>query len=370
MNMDTTTACQRYGKDLTEAAEFFRSIAWIIDDNPDSIMNYVSHPVITRLTTDTNSTCLQRTKILEALAYGDAGVMLAAPGPSLSGILLHELGTAEQKEIFFDHVRSLKARTFMAVTEPEKGSDPYHLQTQLLEDNTNKNIFWLAGEKWLIGNGASGIIGTVIVRSSYEPLGISAILLTPEDLRREGLYRTKLSTAGMNGVQLSYFEFNHFKVLRENILGQHLKSDLTSLVKSFNRMRPNIGALAIGLAQAVIDYIAMERTRLKFSEKFKLDQLTIKLEITRQLLQKAAYAVDSKPLESTAISSLAKINATHLTEEICAEAFGFFGQGSFFKHPWLAKWYRDAFAFEYMEGTTDTQRNYIFEGIQAKSFRQ
>lgn len=368
--MDKDAAYLRYGKDLVEAAEFYRSIAWIIDDNPDSIINYISHPIITLLTTDTHSTCLERVKILEALSYGDAGVMLASPGPSLSGILLRELGTAEQRELFFDYVRSLKARTFLAVTEPKKGSDANNMQSQLIVNPEDADTFILNGEKWLVGNGACGTIGTIIVRSSSGPLGITAILLTANDLKQKGLYRTRLATAGMSGVQLSYLSFKNFKVHRENILGQHLKPlnrGMLGLIKTFNRMRPCVGALAIGLAQAVIDYIKSERKNLRIHEKFKLDQLIIKLEIGRQLLQKAAYAVDCKPLESTAVISLAKVNATHIAEEISAESFSFFGQGSFFDHPWLAKWYRDVFAFEYMEGTTDIQRKNIFRGAVSQS---
>ncbi len=49
---------------------------------------------------------------------------------------------------------------------------------------------------------------------------------------------------------------------------------------------------------------------------------------------------------------MAKIEAIRLVEEITADAFAAFGPKVIFEHPYLEKWYRDARAFEYMEGTS------------------
>jgi len=363
-HMNLTTALARYGKDLMEDVELFRRIAFAIDKEPRSIIDYYNNPAISRLLGDRNSLCIERTQKLEALAYGDAGVMLACPGPSLSGLILREIGTPEQNDLFFNYIISHKAHTFLAVTEPNKGSDAGRMQAVLTQDAENPNRVWLNGEKWLVGNGAIASIGIVIARTSPGPLGIAAVMITPDELSQPGLYRTTLPLLGLRGAQLSYLAFNNFPVKKANILGRHLSPmnrGMMALIKTFNRMRPCVGALALGTAQAILDYIDLNCPRLTKSYAYHYARLATLIHVTRQLLHKAAIAVDKNPFESSLIS-LAKMKATQTAETLATEAFGFFGAGAFFEHPWLTKWYRDVFGFEYMEGTTNMQKKNIAQG--------
>jgi len=370
-NFNKNDAFVRYGRYFTDAAEYFRNIALEIAEQPELILQHLEHPIMKYLAQDRHSTCLERTKILEALAYGDAGVMLAAPGPSLSGLIIRELGTTEQQELFYSYVSKNKARTFFAVTEPDKGSDASNLQTKLIRKDNSSENFSLTGEKWLVGNGASGTIGTVMARIAPGPLGIVVVLLTPELLQQENqLIRSKLPMACLQGAQLAYLAFDSLAVPPTNVLGMQLpatKRGLTAIIATFNKMRPCVGALALGLAQAVLDYISLERTKLLSNEKFKLAGLKTQLEVARQLIHKAAVLADTNPSDTAAIS-LAKLNATHLAETITTIAFDYFGKGAFFEHPWLAKWYRDSFCFEFMEGTTQIQNNHIFASALKNEF--
>jgi acyl-CoA dehydrogenase len=368
MNTDIniSTAVTRYGKEHAEDAEFLRSIAFIIDENPEAITDYYDHPAITRLIQDRSSTCLDRTKRLEALAYGDAGAMLACPGPSLSGLILREIGTVQQQKLFFDYVAAKKARTFLAVTEPNKGSDAGAMQARLQKDVNDPSSILLSGEKWLVGNGALATIGIVMARTSAGPLGITAALIMPDQLsnNNSNLFRTTLPMLGLRGAQLSYLSFQNFSIKKENLLGQHLNAmsrGMMAVIKTFNRMRPCVGALALGTAQAILDYIDIHRRSLNKNEEEHYGRLTALVQATRELLHKSARAVEKNSFESALISA-AKIKATHVAEKVAAKSLEFFGQGALLEHPRLEKWYRDVFGFEYMEGTTDIQKKNIAQG--------
>lgn len=361
---------KRYGADAISNIDFFRSIAFIIEDNPNHIVQYLDHPSIGSLVKDRSSSCIERTQWLEMLAYGDAGVLLASPGPSLSGLIVRELGNPEQQEIFFNHVATHKARTFLAVTEPNYGSDANMMQTALEKDSHDPDLFRLTGEKWLVGNGVCGSIGVVIARTSPGPLGITAVLLPPVKLLEAAnngkthIARKLLPTVGLMGAQLSRLTFTDCPIEREYMLGRHLSvvhRGMLAVIKTFNRMRPCVGALALGLAQAILDYIQINRLRLNSYETDVFIRLSLSVDVARQLLHSAAIEVDKNPLSSAAVS-LAKMQATYVAEMVARQAFIFFGKGAFFEHPWLAKWYRDCFAFEYMEGTTSIHKKNIFQG--------
>ncbi|NNM59140.1 MAG: hypothetical protein HKM04_04935 [Legionellales bacterium] len=108
-NINYELASQYYPASILDTINFFRNIAMEIDSSAESIQNHLQHPGIHNLCFDRESTCLARTKLLEALSYGDASVLLACPGPSLSGLMLRELGSEEQKAYFFNYIETNKA---------------------------------------------------------------------------------------------------------------------------------------------------------------------------------------------------------------------------------------------------------------------
>src|SRR3989338_3517940 len=97
MSIDQALIERHYGKKFIGDINFFRSIALVIDQNPSAINQYLKNNSISALAFDRESSCLDRTKFLEALSYGDSGVVLSCPGPSLAGLILRELGSEEQK---------------------------------------------------------------------------------------------------------------------------------------------------------------------------------------------------------------------------------------------------------------------------------
>lgn len=363
LDINPTVALKHYPKHLLETMQTFREIALEIDKTPEAIDKFIQHEGIRSLCIDRDSTCLSRTKLLEALSYGDPGVLLACPGPSLSGLMLRELGSFEQKEYFFNLIETKHCATFLAVTEPNKGSDAGQMQTQIKKlDEDNYEIY---GQKWLVGHGADAPIGVLVARTSSGPLGITAVLLTPEvmDSARDTLHREHLDVIGLHGARLSRFVFNGLKIQRQHILGYHLspiKRGMMAVMKTFNRMRPGVAAFALGHSQAVVDY-ARTNLVLTSEQKNYLDTIDAEIMAARLLLYKAALRVDQNAVES-AYASVAKVKSTLIAEKATHAVIDLFG-ANYLLHPLLMKWQRDTYGYEYMEGTSHIQLKHVYHGF-------
>lgn len=368
IGIDYELATKHYPDNLLNTMQYFRDIALEIDKNPAKIKKHLSCPGIQNLCFDRDSDCLSRTKLLEALSYGDAGVLLACPGPSLSGLMLRELGNDIQKEYFFNYVEKNNATTFLAVTEPGKGSDAGQMQTQLKK--IDENHYEIYGEKWLVGHGADAEIGTLVARTSTGPLGITAVLLTPDILKSVGptLYKEHLDVVGLRGARLSRFVFNGLKIPRANILGHHLspiKRGMMAVMKTFNRMRPGVAAFALGHAQATIDYVKRNLS-LTADNVSQIELLDAEILATRLMLYQAAIRVDQDSEES-AYASVAKVKATAVAEKVVNFAMKQFG-AKYLEHPLLMKWQRDVYGYEYMEGTSHIQLKHVCQGYMNHKF--
>ena len=184
----------RYGEELYSYAIDFRKIALFIDRDPLSIVNYYHLPAIHYLISDKNSTALERTLYLEAFSYGDPGVLLASPGPSLSGLMLRELGSQYQIDTFYSMIQLQKMRTFFALTELKKGSDANNIETALVK---KEGKYFLTGEKCFFGNGAVAETGIVLARINPSPVGMRAIWLNPEMFKSKEIEKHLLAMASL-----------------------------------------------------------------------------------------------------------------------------------------------------------------------------
>lgn len=325
MIINEILARQHYPESLMESINYFRNISFEIDKDPSLIKNHLNFFSIKACAEDRQSSCFERTKRIEALSYGDPGVLLACPGPSLSGLMVRELGNSEQKEQFFSYISEKLSTTFLAVTEPSKGSDAGKMQTILKKQGVDD--YQLFGEKYLVGHGANAPLGVVVARLSRGPLGIIAVLLTPDILSSHypSLHRKHLNTVGLRGARLSHLTFSGLKIKDHHVLGLHLsptQRGMMAVIKTFNRMRPGVAAFAVGHAQAIIDYA---KTNFHFShdQKNSITALNTELMSVRMMLYDAAKAIDDDPMKGGYASS-AKKKSTELIEKIFSTLFFLF----------------------------------------------
>jgi len=298
--------------------------------------------------------CSEQVIVYEELARVDAAAALALPGPAMSGFVVSHLGDQAQRERYYSLLASTATWTFFGMTEPARGSDPAAMTTALREDETGGLV--LDGVKRFIGNGTRATIGVVFARRSPGPLGINAVLLETD---RPGFTAVPLDTLGLRGLQLSELRMDQVPVADVDLLGRRsgTRQGMWAATRTFNRFRPVVSSLALGVAQAAYDYVLEHRP----AARERLEDLAGRLHGTRALILAAAESADHDPGDGT-LASAAKIRATALAEESTTTAVRLLGPGARFEHPMLDKWFRDARGFEYMEGTANIQRLTLAQG--------
>jgi acyl-CoA dehydrogenase len=370
MKMPYVNPEQRYGNEFINYARLFRKVCLEVDENPDVIFEYGNRSAVQFLLNDRTSNTLERTCYLEAYAYGDPGVVLACPGPSLSGLMIRELGTKEQIDGFYNFLQTHLARTFFALTEPTVGSDAAALKCTLTPIKNLKGRYYLNGEKCLFGNGEAGKIGVILARTHTGPLGIRAVLITPEILNSNHGWITRkgLPMIGLRGAQIAYMRFNNCPIDSQQLLGEHLRPmqhGMMAVIKTFNRLRTGVGALAIGQAQAVLDYLYESKKIWNLSEKNYYCDLYYQVDAARQLLINSAKKIDLNPSDSFSVS-VSKVQATQIAEKVISRCIDMLDPAVLLENQWLAKCYRDSFAWEFMEGTKNMQLKNVHQTFKER----
>ncbi|GAA0362248.1 acyl-CoA dehydrogenase family protein [Micromonospora gifhornensis] len=302
--------------------------------------------------------CVERVVVLEELARVDAGAVLALPGPSMSSSVIGDLADDDQRQRFWERITAEPTWTFFAMTEPTHGSDPSGMRTTVRRDGDG---FLLNGTKRYIGNAARSRIGIVFARRGAGPLGMVAVLV---DTDLPGFTAAPLSTRGVRALQLSELRMAEVPVTEDDILGRHrsaTRQGMWAATRTFNRYRPVVSCLALGVAQAAYDLVVTERRGYRVAERHLLTDWEQRLTGTRALVLAAARSADANPGDGT-LAAAAKLRATRLAEEITTTAVRLLGPGARWEHPILDKLLRDARAFEFMEGTGNVQRLTLAEG--------
>jgi alkylation response protein AidB-like acyl-CoA dehydrogenase len=362
-----------------EAARELRAWALLVDTDPDAMRACLESAVCRMVLAagtpvkyrpaggpppvepSRDESCLEAVVATVELARGDAGAILACPGPALAGLAVRHLGSDGQQQHFYGRLADGRTWTFFAMTEPDRGSDATAIQTRLEPDGSGGYLLY--GRKRYIGNGARGGIGVVFARTGRSPLSIRAVMVEPP---APGWSGRRLAMVGLRGACLSELEFDGVPVAREMLLGEHLpptRRGMWGAIKTFNNMRVQVGALAVGTALAVCDYVAEHRVETRRRGDAGLAVVRARAEAARQLLYQAAVRVDRDP-DRGYLSCAAKLNATSVAVETARWGAAALGPASLIEHPLLEKWTRDACSFEFMEGTGNIQRLHVAQGYQ------
>ncbi|MGW4898433.1 acyl-CoA dehydrogenase family protein [Kitasatospora sp. NPDC004240] len=363
-----------------EWADQIRPLVLDLDADPEVVRDHLDLPLVTYLSRTPipqehqsdplvidghayyGTGGLERVVFCEEIAAVDTGMLLAAPGPSLSGVLVHLLGDPEQQAWFYGRLLEKPTWTFLALTEPERGSDAGSLTTTLTPGADGGPLL-LNGAKKFIGNAARGELGVVFARTRPGPLGVVAALVETD---QPGFKAEPFGTVGLRGNQISEVALTDVEVPEERVLGRHLsptRRGMMGAVQGFNRLRPGVAALALGIARGAHEYVLANRRTLRADEAARVERTALRIEGVRRLVRRAGVAVDRDEPSLGHLASAAKAQAAQLAEEVTTEALEYFGAGARLEHPLLDKYARDARGVEFMEGTRNIQRLNLFQGL-------
>ncbi|MFE7524844.1 acyl-CoA dehydrogenase family protein [Kitasatospora sp. NPDC057542] len=304
---------------------------------------------------------LEKVVFLEEGAWGDLGLMLSSPGAPMASVLVDELGDPGQKEWFYGQVLAEPTWTFFALTEPAHGSDAAAMSTTITRISPEEP--WrLTGAKRYVGNAARARLGAVFARTGKGPLGVSAVLV---DTDAPGFTAEPIETLGLRAAQLGAITLDSVEVAPERLLGRHLPASrrgMAGWLRTFNRLRPVVASMGVGLARAAHEYTLANRRRFSAEEQSRVEAVARRIESVRRLTRRAAAAVDADP-GAGELANIAKLRAARLAEDVTLGALDFFGPAARVRHPVLEKLARDARGIEFMEGTGNIQRLSIFNRI-------
>ena len=352
-------------------ASDLRDRALAVDIAPDDMVDHLAAPAI-RAVHRVSMGVIGRsptryTELVVGLveaARGDAGVVLACPGPAVAGVVVDQLGNDEQRSTFAAAVAAGTTWSCCGITEPAVGSDALRMQAELRPDGTGGYL--LSGTKRYVGNASRAGIGVIFARTGSSPLSIRAVLIR---LPAAGARTAALDTIGLRGARIGQLTLTDLPVPPEAFLGQHLpgtRRGIWGAVRAFDIVRVQVAAMALGTAMAVADYVRERRSTPTGSATAALAAIDGRIEATRRLLDSAATELDVGRGRGH-LSSLVKLEAVELAQLATHRLPTLLGRGALLDHPLLEKWRRDSAGFAVMEGTAAIQQLNIAEG-QLRAF--
>jgi glutaryl-CoA dehydrogenase (non-decarboxylating) len=244
------------------------------------------------------------------------------------------------------------------ITEPNAGSDVMALKSTA-ED---KGDHWLInGTKTWISNAA---IADVVIYYAYtdraaKGRGLSAFVVEPKNFK--GVTTTKLDKIGTRSCPTGEVILEDCKVPKENILGK--PGDGAKIVfGSLNQTRLSAAAGGIGVAQACLDAAtAYCKEREQFGQpigQFQMNQdliaqITCEIEAARLMVYKAAVQKDQGNLGNTLEVAQAKYLAGEVAVKASHVAMKILGAYGYSTEYPVARFYRDAPAYQIVEGSSN-----------------
>ncbi len=299
--------------------------------------------------------------ISEELGWGCAGMAttIGANGLALTPIMI--AATEEQKQRFLPKMtESLRFASF-CLTEAGAGSDAGSVKTVA---EKNGGYYTINGVKQFITNG--GVAKTFTVMASTDrskgARGLTALVVEADETEGVSVGKEE-DKMGQRASNTAEVVFENVRVPEENRLGSEGQG-FKIFMQTLDRTRAGIGALAVGVARAAMEYAAnYSKERVQFGTPIAMNQavsfaiadMGMKIEAARLLTWKAAWLCD-QDIKPTKESAFAKAFATDVAMEVTTAAVQIYGGYGYMRDYPLEKLMRDAKLLQIYEGTNEIQR--------------
>ncbi len=298
----------------------------------------------------------------EELARACASTALAILISKLSMVPVMNWGTEELKRRYLPRVASGEAQGSYCLSEADAGSDVAAMKTRAVK---NGDHYLLTGTKYWITNAGISDIYTVfaVTDPAAGRRGISCFVVEADWGVEVAPKEDKM---GLRGSPTAAVSFDEVRVPAGNLVGEE-GMGFTIAMHTLDRSRPTIGAQAVGIAQAAIDFASgYMKERRAFGKpiadlqglRFMVADMAMKNEAARTLIYRACSLIDSGDPEGelTKVGAMAKCFASDTAMAVTTDAVQLLGGYGYTKDFPVERYMRDAKITQIYEGTNQIQR--------------
>jgi alkylation response protein AidB-like acyl-CoA dehydrogenase len=297
-------------------------------------------------------------RAVEELSWADATVGLVLAVQSLGAIAIELAGSEQQKQRYLPRWASGEWIGAYALTEAGSGSDARAMRTTARREGGE----WVIdGSKRFITN--AGVAHTYVVFARTGD-GISAFMVEQD---APGFSVSRIEPKmGIKGSTTGELVFDACRVPADAIIGGEGEGFRLAM-RVLDRSRPGIGAQALGIAQAALDYALRYSTERETFGKplsehqgiqFMLADMAVKVEASRGLLYDVGAMLDQgiDGPELTKASAMAKLMCSDTAMSVTTDAVQILGGYGYIEEYPVERMMRDAKITQIYEGANQIQR--------------
>ncbi|HUX05625.1 MAG TPA: acyl-CoA dehydrogenase family protein [Acidimicrobiales bacterium] len=298
----------------------------------------------------------------EELARGCASTSVTMLISKLGMLPVMNFGSEELKRQYLPRIAAGEIQASYCLSEADAGSDVASMRCRAVRDGDE---YILNGSKYWITN--AGVSDTYTVFASTDPSkrshGISCFLVEKEWGVEFPKHEDKM---GLRASPTGEVVFNDVRVPASHRIGAE-GDGFKIAMHTLDRSRPTIGAQAVGIAQAAIDYAGgYMKSRKAFGApianlqglRFMLADMAIRTEAARALVYRACATIDAGDPDGTLtyLGAAAKSFASDTAMSVTTDAVQLLGGYGFTKEFPVERFMRDAKITQIYEGTNQVQR--------------
>ena len=323
---------------------------------------------------------------IEEIFWGDAGIGMAIMGSGLAAAGIAASGTSEQLMEWvpqcYGDADTIALGAFCA-SEPDAGSDVGGYRTSAKYDEAS-DTWTLNGTKAWITNGGIADVHVVVavVDPELRSKGHASFIVPPNT---PGLSQgQKYKKHGIRASHTAEVVLEDVKVPGSCLLGgkekleerlarvrRGEKGNSQAAMQTFEATRPAVGAQALGIARASVEYATeYAKERHAFGKPiiknqaiaFMLADMATEVEASRALVWRAAWLGKQRAFVN-AEGSMAKMKAGRTATWVTERAIQILGGYGYTREYPVERWHRDAKIHDIFEGTEQIQQLVISRAL-------
>jgi alkylation response protein AidB-like acyl-CoA dehydrogenase len=306
--------------------------------------------------------------VYEELAKGE---MATAVGLSVHNMVtgsIARFGNEQQRRRWVPALASGQLLGAFSLSEAASGSDAASLQCHA---ERRGDCYVLNGSKMWVTNGGEADIYLLMARTGGKHTGSAGISCFVIEKGLPGFtFGKKERKMGLHSSPTRELLFENCSLPVANRIGEEGQGFKIAL-SSLDGGRINIGAIAVGVAQAAFETASRyARAREQFGQpigafqgiQFMLADMAMKIEAARLLVYEAAYKLDAGQ-NAGMYASMAKCFATDMAMEVTTNAVQVLGGAGYVRDYPVERYMRDVKVAQIFEGTNQIQRVVIARAL-------